>query len=234
MRDRMSIFVLVHGAWHGAWCWERLIDELRARGHHAVAMDLPCEDGTATFETYADVVIDAMARGGDDIVLVGHSLGAMTIPVVASRRDIRLSVFLCGVVPKPGGLPWDDGPEMDPPGAYDALVRNGDGSTSWPTTEAATAAMYQDCTDADAEWAFEHLRAQNSTALWDRPYPLTSWPPGRYASIFTRDDRAISPEWSRFAARERLHVDPVELPGSHSPFVARPAALADALIDLAR
>ena len=53
----MSTFVLVHGAWHGAWCWERFVPELEIRGHTAIAMNLPVEDGAATFDDYALVVI---------------------------------------------------------------------------------------------------------------------------------------------------------------------------------
>ena len=48
----MATFGLVHGAWHGAWCWDLLIPELERRGHSAVAMDLPCEDPKASFSDY--------------------------------------------------------------------------------------------------------------------------------------------------------------------------------------
>ncbi|MET0699294.1 MAG: alpha/beta fold hydrolase, partial [Mycobacterium sp.] len=57
----MTTFALVHGAWHGAWCWERLTPELVARGHRVVAVDLPIQDETATFEKYADTVVAALA-----------------------------------------------------------------------------------------------------------------------------------------------------------------------------
>jgi pimeloyl-ACP methyl ester carboxylesterase len=83
----VSTFVLVHGAWHGAWCWSRLLPELEARGHRSVVMDLPVEDGDATFEEYADVV------------LVGHSLGAMVLPLVAASRSVSMLVTLCGLIP---------------------------------------------------------------------------------------------------------------------------------------
>jgi pimeloyl-ACP methyl ester carboxylesterase len=82
----------------------------------------------------------------------------------------------------------------------------------------------------DAAWAFARLRAQNSSGLWAQPYPLERWPDVKTASVFATEDRALTPEWSRFVARERLGVEPIELPGSHSPFVSRPAALADALV----
>ena len=44
----MTTFALVHGAWHGAWCWEPVMAELERRGHRAVAVDLPCDDPAAT------------------------------------------------------------------------------------------------------------------------------------------------------------------------------------------
>ena len=226
----MSTFVLVHGAWHGAWCWEKLVPELARRDHGAIAVDLPASDGTATFETYASTVEAAIPDALDDFVLVGHSLGAMTIPLVARDRGARAMVFVCGVVPKIGGFPWEEDIPMDPPGAYDPVIRGEDGSMRWPSLETATEAMYFDCTPQDAKWAYEHLRVQNSSGLWSRPYPLDAWPSIPTASIFATEDRALTPEWSRFVARERLGVEPIELPGSHSPFISRPGALAEALV----
>ena len=68
---------------------ERLIPALEARGHRAVAMDLPCDDPTAGCARYAEVA-DAALPPADDLVLVGHSLGGLTIPVLAARRPVRL------------------------------------------------------------------------------------------------------------------------------------------------
>ena len=53
----MATFALVHGAWHGAWCWERLIPLLQQAGHSVVAPELPSEDGSADFDAYADLVL---------------------------------------------------------------------------------------------------------------------------------------------------------------------------------
>ena len=72
----MATFCLVHGAWHGAWCWERLIPELEALGHSAVAVDLPSHEPDAGFAEYAAALAPA-AEGAD--ALVGHSLSGLTI-----------------------------------------------------------------------------------------------------------------------------------------------------------
>src|SRR5215218_4055369 len=77
---RMTTFGLVHGAWHGAWCWEQLIPELERLGHRAVAMDLPCDDPSATYSSYADVIVDALVDEPDDVVLVAHSMGGLSMP----------------------------------------------------------------------------------------------------------------------------------------------------------
>jgi pimeloyl-ACP methyl ester carboxylesterase len=222
-------FGLVHGAWHGAWCWEKFVPELRARGHQAVAMDLPIDDPTATVSTYADVVIDALGDA-DDVVLVGHSLGGLTIPVVAARRPVSAMVFLCPVVPSFNGSPWADAPPMEVPGLFDELVSDDSGGVRWPNVAAAQRAFYHDCTRGDAAWAFTRLRTQNSRSLFASPYPLTEWPPGKRIGVIGVDDRAVTPEHARFTIRERLGVTPIELPGAHSPFLARPAELADCVV----
>jgi pimeloyl-ACP methyl ester carboxylesterase len=223
----VKTWVLVHGAWHGAWCWERLRPHLEKRGDRVITMDLPVSDATATFEDYAACVIDA-AEGAENPVVVGHSLGAMVIPLVARRRAVERLVFLCGVVPHFGGVPWEAGPKM----ALDEASRfvpDPQGGLVWPSVEDAAFGMYHDCTAEDASWAFQHLRRQDSTSLWDRPYPLTSWTDVPRSAIAAHDDRIVRIEWSRYAATELLRVPLVELAGSHSPFLSRPAELADAL-----
>ena len=56
----MSTFALVHGAWHGAWCWERLTPELEALGHRVITLDLRSDDSSASFDDYADAVCAAL------------------------------------------------------------------------------------------------------------------------------------------------------------------------------
>jgi hypothetical protein len=224
----MATFGLVHGSWHGAWCWDLLVTELERRGHSAVAMDLPCEDRTATFFDYAESVIAALGEASD-VVLVGHSMAGITIPLVALHRRVRLLVFLCALVPEGAGDRAEGAPQTHPDGVFDALVRHEDGSHSWPSAEAVGRTLYQDCRPELVAWAFTRLRRQQ-TALWDTWGPLKRWPDAAVASIHCRDDRAINPEWSRWTARNRLGVESLELPGGHSPMLGRPAALAEALI----
>jgi pimeloyl-ACP methyl ester carboxylesterase len=229
----MTTFVLIHGAWHGAWCWSLLEPELAARGHESVSMDLPAEDGTATLADYAQVVLAAIPPDADDIVVVGHSLGSLVVPLVAAARPVALQVFLCGIVPNLDGSPWAGAPPMAEPDILQGIEQHEDGSTAWRDVESATRAFYGDCSPELAAWAFAHLRPQNMTSLGG-PYPLSALPGGRVAAIVGAEDRAVTPEFSKAMCEQRLGgIEPIVLPGGHSPFLARPAALADVLVSLA-
>src|SRR5450756_1872570 len=90
--DPVDTFCLVHGAWHDDACWELLVTELERRGHECVTPVLPLEDGGASYEDYAAVVVECL-KGRDAPVLVGHSMSSAVIPLVAVRRAVRLLVY---------------------------------------------------------------------------------------------------------------------------------------------
>ncbi len=228
----MTTFGLVHGAWHGAWCWERLVPELEGRGHRVVAVDLPIDDPAAAFSTYADVIVDAMEDEPEGAVLVAHSMGGLSVPIAASRLPVRAVVFVCGLIPVPGRSLIDqlvDEPHLLVPG-YDAGLGEPDdaGRSSWVDVDLARATMYGDCDAETTAGAFDRLRPQGQ-AGYPEPCPLSELPDVEYAYVVGAEDRLVSPEWSRDAAAARLGVTPIELPGSHSPFLSRPGALAEVL-----
>lgn len=228
----MATFALVHGACHGAWCWERLHPELEALGHRAVAMDLPCDDSAATASTYAQVVVDALAAEPDDLILVGHSLAGVTIPLVAARRPVGRMVFLCAAIAQPGrslAEQMESETEMLHPGYADRR-RNLDkqGRTHWDSYEAARETFYSDCDEADARAAFERLRPQ-ALAPYAEVCPLESIPAIPRTYVLGRQDRILNAAWARQAAPERLGVEPLELDTGHSPLLSRPGQLAELL-----
>src|SRR5712692_6184681 len=78
-------FVLVHGAYHGAWCWDELRAELERGGHASTAVNLPCDDPDAGAESYVDEILHAIPKQAGSVVMVGHSLAGLSIPIAASR-----------------------------------------------------------------------------------------------------------------------------------------------------
>src|SRR5215471_704079 len=85
----MASFSLVHGAWGGGWLWDPLRAALEARGHVVHAPDLPCDDLAAGVAEYAAAVPAA------DVV-VGYSLGGLTIPLVEAGTHVFLAALLAG------------------------------------------------------------------------------------------------------------------------------------------
>ncbi|HEX6583749.1 MAG TPA: alpha/beta hydrolase [Thermoleophilaceae bacterium] len=227
----MSIFALVHGAWHGGWCWDRLIGPLRDRGHDVVVPELPSEDPELGLEDYADTIHRAL-DGADDVVVVPHSLGGLVGPVIANRRPLKALVYLNALVPEPG-LSFGD--QLSASEEQILVFEGGravdeQGRSHWPDPEATARIMYGDLPPEDARWAAERLRPQAQRSQTEvSPAP----PDGlRTESIIGTDDRILSPVWSRRVARERLGVAPIELPTGHFSMVSHPERLADALAQL--
>jgi hypothetical protein len=228
-RRGVGAFVLVHGAWHGPWCWDGVVRELEGRGHSAVAVDLPSDDPAAGIERYAEVVSGALGDAGD-VVLVGHSLAGLVIPLVAARRPVSRLVYVCALLPAPGRSLRDQLADADVfrPG-FPATARDDLGRSYWPDAGKAIAALYApDCADVEAERAVARLRPQAAAPSGDR-FPLPALPAVPSLYVLCTEDRAVDPAWSRAAARERLGVEAVELPGGHSPMISRPARLADVI-----
>lgn len=230
----MATFGLVHGAWHGAWCWEKLSPELEKLGHRTIAMDLPCDNkDRANSRDYVKVVVEAL-QGQKDLILVGHSLGGITIPLAADELSVKHLVYLNAVLRRPGHSLEEDNTEglhqdMNPPGAFDNLKFNDDGSYYLPEDEAIRV-LYHDCSPEISKWAASQLRAQFS--LWQDHSWQKEWPKIPASSIIASDDRAVGPVWSRRIAKDWLGVEPIEITGSHSSFLSRPAELARILDNL--
>lgn len=232
----MSTFGLVHGAWHGAWCWDRLTPELESKGHRVIAMDLPCDDGSASFDDYADIVGAALRDcRGDDLILVGHSLAGNTIPLVAAKRPVRRLVYLCALIPIPGQSlaqqMSDDSEMLNPDYAKGLSEKDSAGRRTWIDEDKARYHMFGDCDDVMAHDAFERLRPQ-ATYAYRLPCSLAALPAADSTYVLCAEDRMVNPEWSRRIPPERLKADVVELPGSHSPFLSRPRELAELLAGL--
>jgi pimeloyl-ACP methyl ester carboxylesterase len=223
----MARFGLVHGAGLGAWCWEGLILELEAQGHQAAAVDLPLNDQSAGASHLAEMVLAQFAPL-DDLILVGHSISGLIIPVVASRRAPRRLVLLHAVLPNPG-LSLTDQVAAEPDMFNPEMLKLP--PSSWSDETIITRFLFHDCAPEVAHDAFTRLRPrpEGRGTLVTEVTPLQSWPALPCSYIICRDDRTATPAWARRAARQRLHVDPIEIPGGHCPMLSRPGELAEAL-----
>ena len=222
----MATFCLIHGNWHDGSCWEPLVECLRARGHDAVAPDLPFDDPAATYEDRARPANRALDDVEGAIAIVGHSLGSAEAALVAAERQPELLVYLC---PRFGSF---DTPADAPPVFRERFPfppKDEDGRMVWEP-DAAIAAMYPRLPSDVARRLAERLRPGASPV---GEYPLATHPDVPTALIFAREDEFFTPEWERFAARTLLGIEPFEIPGGHFPMIEDPEALAELLAALA-
>jgi pimeloyl-ACP methyl ester carboxylesterase len=227
----MTTFALVHGAFCSASIWDLLRPELEAKGHSVVAMDLPCDDPAAGCSAYADDVVEALSGHPEPVVVVGHSLAGLTIPLVGARRSVRRLIFLAAFIPQPGHPFSDQYGEvgMFPPAdERNAPVFHEGGMMTWPPERVIPALFAPDVPLEIARSAAERLRPQSTTPHAE-PCPLQAWPDCPSSYILCTEDTAVGAEWARQAARERLHVEAIELPGGHMSMLSRPGELAWAL-----
>jgi pimeloyl-ACP methyl ester carboxylesterase len=205
----MATVVLIHGGGGSAWDWHLVAPALRELGHEPVAVDLPTEDVSAGWGEYADTVVRAIGARGD-LIVVGHSLGGFTAPLVCSRLPARLLVLVAAMIPAPGEL-------------FEDWWRQ----SGYVSTGAADL-FYHDVPPALAAEAKRHERSEASKAL-NEPWPLPAWPdtPTRY--LLCRGDRMFAPSFARHHARERLGVDADEIDGGHYIPLSRPRELTERL-----
>jgi Lysophospholipase len=223
----VAMFCLIHGAWHDGSCWEPVVRCLRARGHEAVAPNLPLHDPNAGFEDRARPAIQALEGAADPGVVVGHSMGSAYATLVALARPGSLLVHLC---PRLGGFaPPPGAPRTFREGFPFPAVRP-DGTSVWDP-DAAIGAMYRRVPPETARALVQRLRPMAPPA---GEYPLPSHPVLPTALVYAADDEFFEPAWERFMARELLGIEPIEIPGGHFPMAEDPDALADLLDRLAR
>ncbi|MEU2348888.1 alpha/beta fold hydrolase [Modestobacter sp. NPDC049651] len=236
----MNRFLFVHGAFHGAWCWDDVIAALRAQGHQAEAVDLPGSgaDGTpvaeVTLERYAERVCQALRTAAEPAVLVAHSMGGVAATQAAARcpEAIAALVYVAAFAPGNGQSLVDltQLPEGAGDGVQANMVVDGEPPVAVMPPAAAREVFFEDCDDAAAERALRQIGPQpvlpfvTPVELPDGGLPV----PCSY--VLTSRDRAIPPALQRRMAREAGAPVLAELDSDHSPFLSHADELVAALV----
>jgi pimeloyl-ACP methyl ester carboxylesterase len=219
----VSRFVLIPGAGGAAWYWHRVVPELRARGHEAVAVDLPGADGSAGLPEYADAVVAAIASQRD-VVVVAQSMGGFSAPMACSRVPVRLLVLVNAMIPLPGETPGDWWGDTGWEPARVAAAQAGGYSAEF---DLATYFLHD--VPADVATAGEEHQYAEADIAFGQPCAIERWPDVPTRVIAGRDDRFFPLKFQRQVARERLGADVNEIPGGHLAALSRPAELTDQL-----
>ncbi|MBA2364133.1 MAG: alpha/beta hydrolase [Chloroflexia bacterium] len=221
----MATYVLIPGAGGVAWYWHLVEADLRERGHDVVAVDLPADDDSARLAEYADAVAGKIGdRTG--LILVAHSFGGFTAPLVCDRMPVELLVMLNAMVPAPGEAPgewWANTGHEQARREQDER----DGRATGEDFDMMTTFLHDVPPDLAAE-ALRRDRDQSGTPF-EKPWPLQAWPEVPTRFLQSRDDRFFPVEFQRRVVRNRLGIRLDEMPGGHLVALSRPKELADRL-----
>jgi len=236
----MARFVLVHGAFSGAWIWGPLADRLKAAGHSVEVFDLPGagDDRTPANEVTLDAcaarLCDVLASSSEPAIVAGNSMGGIIATQGAARcaSRVRALIYVTAFLPKDGQSLLDL--TQLPEGAGDQVQANitidGDPPVATMAAAASHQALYGACTDEVAAWAIARQRPQ-PVAPFATPVSI---PLGalaniqRYYVVCTRD-RAIPLPLQRRMIAENACADVVELDTDHTPHLSMPDELAKTL-----
>ena len=240
----MARFVLVHGAFCGAWIWEPVTEYLTTAEHSAEAFDLPGlgNDHTSVNECTLDSCVarlcERLVAGSGPAIVVGHSMGGVIVTQAAARSRERVAalVYVTAFVPKDGQSLLDL--TRLPEGADDQVQANivieGDPAVAVMPDRASPQALYGCCDENVAAWAIAKHRPQPvapfATAVSLRGGALDGI--NRYYVVCTRD-RAVPLALQRRMISENSCSDVVELETDHSPQLSKPKELAKALVSFA-
>ncbi len=239
----MATIVLVHGAWHGAWCWERVVPLLEAKGHRVVAPDLPGMGADRTplrevsLESWADFVAELIDAEPDPVVLVGHSRGGVVISQAAeyAPEQVEKLVYLSAFLVRNGESLWETLQELpgDPERGGDLKI-SPDQSTTSLLPEAVRTNFYN---TTDEQWAARaaSLICPEPMASFVTPLALTDDAFGSIPRVYIecKRDRAIPLSLQRLMVAQMPCEQVFSLDTDHSPFYSNPEALAAILDDIA-
>jgi pimeloyl-ACP methyl ester carboxylesterase len=236
----MARFVLVHGAFAGAWIWQPLVDRLTDAGHSVEAFDLPGsgDDHTPTAEVTLEActarLCQTLAANPEPAIVAGHSMGGVITTQGATRchYSVAALIYVSAFLPKDGQslLDLTKLPEGVGDQVQANIVIDGMPPVAVMPDAASAPALYGCCTEEVAAWATARHRPQPlapfATPVSIPAGALDSIP--RYYVLCTRD-RAIPPALQRRMIAENPCAGVAELDADHTPHLSKPKELAEAL-----
>ena len=167
---------------------------------------------------YADAAVEAIG-GRTNLVVVAHSFGGFTGPLICARVPVDALVLVTAMIPAPGEAPRDWWTNT----GYEQASREAGG------TDDDIATYYHDVPPELAAEAMRRARAHPSNRAYNESWPLGFWPDVPTYFLVCRNDRLFPAEWVRDLVRDRLGIVPDEIDSGHCPMLSRPAELAQRL-----
>jgi pimeloyl-ACP methyl ester carboxylesterase len=240
----MARFVMVHGAFAGAWIWEPLARELEQAGHTVEAFDLPGSGddptpvGEVTLHAYADRVCEVLGERPEEAVLVANSMGGVVATQAAAQCPDRLAavVYVAAFLPQDGQslLALTELPEGEGDQVQANLVVEGDPPVATLPEATFRESIFACCSDEVLDWAVER-RGRQPVVPFTEPVELGGFAFDgiRVGYVLCTRDEAIPPALQRRMIESAGVDEVVELDTDHAPHLSRTGELAEILDRLA-
>lgn len=242
----MATYVLVHGAWLGAWCWDLVVPYLEEAGHKVVKVDMPGH-GTndkpiieQSMETYTQHLVNVLNEQEEPVILVAHSMGGMSVSQAASRapEKVKKAVYVTAFLPKSGqscdGLkngikptPWRD------------MAKAGIAVSIDPTetvtemfAETAMALLYNDMPEDVAMGYIKQLGKETLNCQYGTVELSEAFLEIPKAYVRCSKDTIIPPELQQQMINDTPVQEIYDIESGHSPYHSKPKELAEILLKL--
>jgi pimeloyl-ACP methyl ester carboxylesterase len=227
----MATFVLVHGAYLGPWSRNLVVSSLNRRGHQAINIDLPINNGELGASDYADAVsaqLKKHANSYDEIVIVGHDIANLFIPLLSAQFAVKRFIYLAPFIPL-SGKSIDD--QINKQQASNMLMVS---SLPDPITNRGQTFKYwlHDCDPDIASWAVSRSSKQNYKKLFSEISPVKIMPAINTSVIVCKNDRLINATVISQMSKTLLKLDALSIDSGHCPQLSRPQELALLLMQL--
>lgn len=230
-------FVLIHGAWHGGWCWEGVIRELEKAGHTAEAPTMPGHNpndarADIKFENYVGKIVDVMNKQASPAVLVGHSSAGFLLQSAAPKVPDKIArlIFLNAFILPDGKCQFD----LVPPEASEGMTAAAKASpdNSVPVIEDFVRNQLMGGESAEMQDALISRLVPQPLALFTTPINTSDFEELTIPKtvVFCKDDASLPPGAYLGMARGLGDYNLVEIAGSHETLFTRPDAVARGLI----
>ena len=235
----MSTFVLVHGAWHGSWCWKRIRKALQARGHEVFTPTLTgvgershLLSPRVNLDTHIEDVVNLIQwEELSDVVLCGHSYGGCVISGVADRLPDRIGalVYLDAFILEDGQSLYDTLPSFYKTSQIEAARRDGEGWKVPPIP-----ADVFNVNAGDREWMNRQCTMQ-PIATFQQAIKLSSkGDASKRAAFILATDFDNSPFTAFYDCAKAKGWKTLTMTSGHDVMLDRPEELTAALLDIAR
>ncbi|KUJ60288.1 hypothetical protein AR687_18470 [Flavobacteriaceae bacterium CRH] len=238
----MKTFILVHGSWHSAWNWHKVIPILESKGHKAIAIDLPGmgRDKTpvqdVTLQTSVDKICNLIDSLEEQVILVGHSKNGIMISQAAEYRSekIKKLIYLAAYL-IPNGKTQSEYSAQDINGVLKPYVtRYPELNAHTLQTEIYKEGLYHDCEDSITQLA-KLLLSHEPVASGITPLELSEKKYGSVPRFYIEctEDKAVTPFIQRKMYAETICEKVYSIPTSHSPFFSKPEELSAIFCEIA-